>query len=153
MGLDMFLNAKRYLSDYDVADRVKKEAMMELFPELKAYVIEEYNPIEQISAQVGYWRKANAIHNWFVQNVQGGKDNCANYYVSRIQLLALKSFCEQVLADNSLAEKLLPPVSGFFFGNTEINKFYFSDLESTVKIIDGALALSEDWEFEYHSSW
>lgn len=29
-----------------------------------------------IMKQVGYWRKANEIHNWFVENVQDGEDDC-----------------------------------------------------------------------------
>lgn len=29
--------------------------------------------------QVGYWRKANQIHNWFVNHVQDGEDDC-NYH-------------------------------------------------------------------------
>lgn len=31
---------------------------------------------ERIIDQVGYWRKANHIHNWFVENVQDGEDDC-----------------------------------------------------------------------------
>lgn len=29
-----------------------------------------------IMKQVGYWRKANEIHNWFVESVQDGEDDC-----------------------------------------------------------------------------
>ena len=36
---------------------------------------------------VGYWRKANQIHNWFVQNVQGGEDDCGIYEVSQAKLI------------------------------------------------------------------
>ena len=31
----------------------------------------------------GYWRKANQIHKWFVDNVQGGIDDCRPYPVSQ----------------------------------------------------------------------
>ena len=37
--------------------------------------------------------------------------------------------------------------------STDINKSYFDDLEKTITVIDSALALPEDWEFEYQSSW
>ena len=66
MGLDMYLNAKRYLSDYNEADLAKKREMMNLFPELAVYLTQENgHPIKEITASVGYWRKANAIHGWF----------------------------------------------------------------------------------------
>lgn len=30
----------------------------------------------EFAEEVGYWRKANAIHNWFVDHVQDGYDDC-----------------------------------------------------------------------------
>ena len=153
MGLDMYLNASRYLSDFDEADVEKKEAMLKLFPELEVYLEKDKNPVREMVAEIGYWRKANAIHNWFVQNVQDGEDDCKKYFVNREELEKLKGLCQQVLADNSLAEELLPPISGFFFGNTEIDEYYIDDLQKTVAIIDKALALPNNWEFEYQSSW
>ena len=153
MGLDMYLNASRYLSDFDEADVEKKEAMLKLFPELEVYLEKDRSPVKEMVAEVGYWRKANAIHNWFVQNVQDGEDDCKKYFVNREELEKLKGLCLQVLADNSLAEELLPPISGFFFGNTEIDEYYIDDLQKTVTIIDKALALPNNWEFEYQSSW
>lgn len=46
---------------------------------------------------VGYWRKANQIHNWFVQNVQGGVDECDEYEVTKNQLLMLRNACAAVI--------------------------------------------------------
>ena len=46
---------------------------------------------------VGYWRKANQIHNWFVQNVQNGIDDCGRYEVSKEDLIELRNLCEKVL--------------------------------------------------------
>jgi hypothetical protein len=152
MGLDMYLNATRYLSNYKDADKQKKEEMLKTFPELKAYLAEE-NPIKEAKAEVGYWRKANQIHAWFVENIQDGEDDCKSYYVSREKLQELKNLCRQVLEDKSLADELLPTQSGFFFGGTEYEEYYFNDLRKTIEIIDNALALPEDWSFEYQSSW
>jgi len=153
MGLDMGLSASRYLSDYNNADKQKKEELLEMFPELKVYLTEEENPIQEVRAIVGYWRKANQIHAWFVENIQEGEDDCKSYYVSREKLQELKNLCRQVLEDKSLADKLLPTQSGFFFGSTEYEGYYFDDLEKTIRIIDNALALPETWRFEYQSSW
>ena len=52
-----------------------------------------YNSIIQ---QVGYWRKANQIHNWFVENVQNGVDDCGAYEVNEYQLQELLDLCEEV---------------------------------------------------------
>jgi hypothetical protein len=86
--------------------------------------------------------------------VQEGEDDCKEYYVSREKLEELKNLCEQVLANRSLAAELLPSISGFFFGGTEYDDWYFSDLELTVEIVNDTLLLSEkDWNFYYQSSW
>jgi len=148
MGLDMYLKGKRYLSSYfNEGDNEKASKIAELFPEINGQEIKE------VMIEAGYWRKANAIHKWFVDNVQEGKDDYGNYYVGREQLAELRELCQKVLADRSLAAELLPPQSGFFFGGTDIDEYYFADLGQTIKIIDNALTLPESWDFEYHSSW
>ena len=156
MGLDMYLSAKRYMSTvFRKEDGEKQEAIQKLFPELagKAGRWGDASPVKEVSIEAGYWRKANAIHDWFVRECQGGEDNCGYYYVGREQLTELKALCEQVLADKKQAKELLPTASGFFFGSQEYDQYYFDDLEATVKIIDECLTLPTEWDFEYHSSW
>lgn len=156
MGLDMYLSGKRYMSKvFREADEPKQNAIAKLFPELEGWTGRwgDASPVKEVSIDAGYWRKANAIHDWFVREVQGGEDNCAPHYVSREQLVELKEVCEQVLADREQAKELLPTASGFFFGSQEYDQYYFDDLESTVQIVDKCLTLPLDWEFEYRSSW
>ena len=86
--------------------------------------------------EVGYWRKANQIHKWFVDNVQNGVDDCGEYKVTEEQLIELRDTCNQVLNDHSLAEELLPAQSGFFFGNTDYDEWYYNSLEYTVQTIN-----------------
>jgi hypothetical protein len=126
-----------------------------MFPELTARVRfgNDEPRVNEIVAEALYWRKANAIHAWFVKNVQNDVDDCGNYYVDRDQLQALRDLCKEVLADQSKASELLPSQSGFFFGGVDYDEWYFADLERTVKEIDEVLAWPADWEFEYHSSW
>lgn len=104
------------------------------------------------STEIGYWRKANAIHKWFVENCQGGEDNCATYVIGHEDLKELKRVCEEVLQRPQEAEDLLPTQSGFFFGPTEYDEWYIQDLKDTIEIINWALAQDFDY-FEYHSSW
>lgn len=51
-----------------------------------------------ISEEVGYWRKANQIHNWFVENVQDGVDDCCYHdEVTKEILEELLDVCKRVL--------------------------------------------------------
>jgi hypothetical protein len=104
------------------------------------------------STEIGYWRKANQIHAWFVECIQDGVDNCASYYVGREDLEALLDRCEDVLLEPDRAEELLPTQSGCFFGGTEYDEFYFQDIKDTIEICKWALAQDFDY-FEYQSSW
>ena len=57
--------------------------------------------------------------------------------------------------DSSIAEKLLPSCSGFFFGGTEYDEYYVSEIKETIDIITKALETT-DFEKEmiyYVSSW
>lgn len=113
-----------------------------------------------IFEQIGYWRKANHIHNWFVENVQDGIDECETHEVTKKQLEDLLNVCKEVLdnsdiGDSSVAEELLPTTSGFFFGGTKYDEWYYKDVEDTIKIIEDILKTT-DFEHEvvmYHSSW
>ena len=53
-------------------------------------------PHISICEDVGYWRKANHIHKWFVDNVQDGEDDCGNYEVSQEQLEELLDICKLI---------------------------------------------------------
>lgn len=143
MGLDMYLNAKRYLwsSEEGLSNKVA-----EVFPELKG------KRVREVIAEAMYWRKSNAIHAWFVKHVQEGQDNCGNYYVGREQLEELRQLILEVL-DTKDASKL-PPQAGFFFGSTDVDEWYWEDLIRTAEGLGRALEdFPTSWDFEYHSSW
>jgi hypothetical protein len=147
MGLDMYLNAERYLWSHEEGDKQISENIGQLIG------LPTDGKVKTITVEAGYWRKSNQIHNWFVANVQEGKDECQDSYVSREQLKELREVCQKVLDNNELAEKLLPTASGFFFGATEYDQWYFNDIEETIKIIDNALLMPDQWDFNYRSSW
>lgn len=93
-----------------------------------------------IDEKVGYWRKANAIHQWFVDNVQGGEDRGQKSTVDKEDFEKLLDTVTKVQADHKLASELLPTTDGFFFGNTSYDSVYFDDLEDTRKILEATLA-------------
>lgn len=148
MGLDMYLNARSSVNAYD------DTAQMEL--EKVPFIAATGMRVTGITYRAMYWRKANAIHKWFVDNVQDGVDNCDSYVVEKEHLQALRDTCQQVLDNKEKAGELLPPSAGFFFGTTEITDYYFDDLRDTVEGLDKALELvqRDRWTtFTYQSSW
>jgi len=101
-----------------------------------------------VDFQVGYWRKANAIHNWFVENVQDGVDECQEVHVPWEKLQELKALCRRVLdTKNPIG---LEPTPGFFFGSTEVDEYYFQDIDDTLDILD---KLDEEETYYYQASW
>ena len=149
MGLDMYLNKKTYVqywehngdNNYEVT--VTKAGQPAGIDGRKVkYVIEE----------AGYWRKSNQIHQWFVENVQDGVDNCGEYYVSAEKLRELLALCKAVQNQPAVAEAVLPTASGFFFGGTEYDEWYMQGIDYTIQILNEALA-DENGEYYYSSSW
>ena len=154
MGLDQYLYAEKYLSESKWLGEDTNEAYKKIIKAVKA---EKHTPKNlgsvSVDVKIGYWRKSNQIHNWFVNNCQDGRDNCEKYLVDNSKLELLLDICKMVLADHSLAAELLPTGEGFFFGSTEYDEYYYSDLEDTVEIINNALSMGDHWDFYYQSSW
>lgn len=164
MGLDMYLTATKFISGYHYPNTtMQKDPLFDPLVALTGIKPPSTSPSMELTMNVAYWRKANAIHCWFVQTFQGGDDDCGKYPVTREGLERLKWCCEQVLADPEKATILLPAQSGFFFGGTDYDESYFQDLRNTISQIDAILtnaALNEpdrpglgDWQLAYQSSW
>ncbi len=151
MGLDMYLEKRTYVMNWDHMNPKERHGITvklggvprtDIKPERIKYIVE----------QVAYWRRANQIHRWFVENVQDGNDDCGHYSVGSDQLVELLGRCKSVLADHSVAEEILPTMYGFFFGSTKYDDDYFADLSETVAMLEPLLSDSDSY-FEYHSSW
>lgn len=70
-----------------------------------AWDTEKHFPHGSIIEQVGYWRKANHIHNWFVENVQDGQDDCEYHQeVTKEILEELLYVCKMVLASCEMVD-------------------------------------------------
>jgi len=151
MGLDMYLNKHTYVQQWQHIEE-DKQYKVEV---TKGGEPTHINPkkIKYIIEEAGYWRKANQIHQWFVDNVQKGVDDCGDYYVGTDDLEKLLDACEKVKADHSLADTLLPSASGFFFGTTEYDEWYFNSIDNTIEILKEALADESDSSYYYSSSW
>ena len=165
MGLDMYLHAKRYVNkiDWKVLHNSPSLSYNDptvILPQFKS-VVESADLSDlavdvqgaEVSVTCAYWRKSNQIHNWFVTNVQGGEDDCREYYVSREKLAELREACRKALFNKDPKE--LMPAEGFFFGGTDIDQYYWEDIKATIKKLDKIVKHKEfdNLSFYYQSSW
>lgn len=149
MGLDMYLTAKRYVWNYKDED---KELQGELNKVMEEDIGNTDMRVSEVSVNAFYWRKANMIHKWFVDNCQDGEDDCREYWVEAKQLVKLKEMCESVLNNKEVG--LLPTEEGFFFGSTDYDEYYFKELQDTVDGLEKVLRLDPArWDFYYRASW
>ena len=150
MGLDMYLSKKTYLKNWEhredkhrVVVTTNDQTRVDIKPERITHVEEE----------IMYWRKMNAIHNWFVQNCQDGIDECQDTHVTIEELDTLATICEKVIRDKD--PSLLPTQGGFFFGSTDYDEYYWQEVEETAKVLREEIKNNqiEYPEYIYQSSW
>jgi len=158
MGLDMYLSRRIYLSGHDFEKDKPEYAAYQRVVEAIGIKPVAFTPSLTVSVNVAYWRKANAIHNWFVQNLADGVDECQPVYVSVENLKDLRTLVREVLGNKEKAGELLPTSEGFFFGGTEYDNWYFENLKGTDTMLTEVLDSVKDVEpwavsFEYVASW
>ena len=150
MGLDMYLYARKHIANFDFIPGDRKQNT-----EIKSALGFSANDFESVavSLEVAYWRKANYIHKWFVDNVQEGIDNCGEYWVSNEKMQELYDTCVRALETKDAT--ILSPTDGFFFGSTDIDQWYWDDIESTKENIKSLLEDKRlvEYDFYYRSSW
>lgn len=164
MGLDMYLEREYYLYSWD---KLKEKEFHITRADRTKGSVEITIPLDKVKRLIlmeHQWRKSNAIHKWFVDNVQDGNDDCGRYYVSLEKIQELKETLEKVLAlryENisteeleKKCEELLPTQAGFFFGNTNYSEDYFGDIMDTLNTLDRLLAEKDcEGTLYYSSSW
>ena len=166
MGLDMYLYAKRHINASEWSSDTEKAAYAALTGAAEAagvWLPPQYiqnMPTLEIEMPLMYWRKANHIHAWFVEHVQDGKDECQESWVNIDKLRELDRLCRDVVMAQSaeVATEKLPTTSGFFFGGTEYDKYYFEDCRETMDALTKLLADHDagkfaSWDIYYRASW
>ena len=161
----MYLSARKYVEKIDwkaLQESNERDYSAATFPQWNDVVeasgmshIADKNDIYGVSVSVNaaYWRKVNAVHKWFVDNVQDGEDNCQEYYVSHADLKELLATAQQALFKKDPSE--LPPSAGFFFGSYDIDEYYWHGIKDTIKQLKRLTELPdfEQLSFYYQSSW
>jgi hypothetical protein len=162
----VYLSMHDHVSEHEraKATRVVQVAGLEPFigRESKSVMLRRADDRFVVMLQVAYWRKANSIHRWFVEKIQDGVDECEpSRPITATELQELVAACEKGLAafaagDVKLAGDTVSPMSGFFFGSTEVNSYWADDLSTTIAKIKPLLALLNEHpgiDVFYRSSW
>lgn len=135
MGLDMYLSARQYINRMDYSTEVHSETprFTNIVDTLGVRDLVEPDGFSgaYVELPVMYWRKSNAIHNWFVREFANDVDDCRPMSLTTEQLRELVELCDIVREDHSKAEELLPTGAGFFFGGTDYDEWYFEDIAHT----------------------
>jgi len=133
--------------------------------------------------EIGYWRKFNALHNLFLEVGGADADsNCEEVPLTLENLEYIYSICKEVKDILDKAQKyhyydkventeifndnyyfdqeteeavrdLMAPRGGFFWGNTDIDSWYYDKITQTLPILDDAIKLAKQGEEIYYYSW
>ena len=161
MGLDMYLTKEEYLTYLEKGTEGKyKTVTGAVISVTRTYSDGSKDTVDiktgawdsglYLNIPIGYWRKVNAIHNWFVQYCGDGVDDCKPIKICGDQLIKLRNLCQTVLNNPEKAADLLPTQKSFFFGSIEYNENYFTDLKDTIEILKD---VDEEAYYTYETSW
>lgn len=150
MGLDIYFH-KGKRDDYNAYTKANKE-WQEKEPESTKMANDEYEKLSKAKQEkiqkeisewyesqpnmdkygitdIGYFRKVNFLMAFFEY-----EGNCEYKEIAKSQLEDLVERCKAVLTapkknQQEKAEDLLPTQSGFFYGSTEYDEYYYGDVK------------------------
>lgn len=163
MGLDMYFFAKKTtyksFSKWDEPDRANEVNYPEDLKTFSDYIYDRNFKSVQTETiyQIGYFRKFNALHSYIVKTFADGVDNCQAILLHKEDVEQIKKVLDDVLKANTVekAKELLPTQSGFFFGGTDYDEFYFEEVKDAADLMQSFL---DNFDFEsyqliYQASW
>lgn len=105
--------------------------------------------------QIGYFRKFNALHSYIVDNLADGVDECQEIEITKDNLYTLLDTLVRVDNNKDLADSELPTADGFFFGNTNYDEWYFSDVKDAIEMCELFLTKIDfdKYKLIYRASW
>ncbi|MGJ9384349.1 hypothetical protein [Salipaludibacillus sp. CF4.18] len=159
MGLDMYLFSLARIEGMDYVEihsvnmrlRELEEKQNDIYQKVKPHIkhFEEFDMSwKSLMEEVAYWRKANQIHNWFVENIRNGEDDpCFTEIVTKQNLEDLYNLCLKVLTNKKNPQDSLPTRPGSFFGYYGYDDFYYMQIEETKSIVENLL---DNFNFKTH---
>ena len=90
--------------------------------------------------EVAYFRKVNFIYAYFKDKYE------ENALADKASIQALIDTCKDVLRhkDEDYSREHLPTCSGFFFGSTEYDEWYYNDVKDCIKKMSAILKNFDD---------
>ena len=164
MGLDMYFYARKTtyksFSKWDKSGKVDETNYPEDLKTFSDYIYDRnFKSAEtETRYQIGYFRKFNALHSYIVKTFANGVDECQDIILYKEDVEQIKKVLDEVLNAHQQVEKakeLLPTQSGFFFGGTDYDEFYFDDVKDAAGLMQNLL---DNFDFEnyqliYQASW
>ncbi|WP_416150318.1 hypothetical protein ACM26V_04875 [Salipaludibacillus sp. HK11] len=159
MGLDMYLFSLPKIEgmEYDEIQsanarlRQLEEAQNETYEKVKPHIkhFEEFGMSwDSLMEEIAYWRKANQIHHWFVENIRNGEDDpCFTEIVTKNHLQDLYNLCLKVFTNRNNPQDSLPTRPGSYFGRYGYDDFYYWQIEDTKSLLENLL---DNFNFETH---
>ena len=123
------LCATRKIHSFTLPDSHISSALSDIFVELNGLTISD------VTTTIGTILNASEIHQWFIDNVQGGSDNCGTYRVDRCLLNDLRNKCKSIIEV------------------CDYTTSYFQQFHDMIALIDIALTFPDNWEIEYCGDW
>jgi len=146
MGLDMYLTRKTYVKNWDHYPDDKKFSFS-ILQGKNPYTKIDTSKICYIEEEVGYWRKANSIHKWFVDNVQDGEDDCGTYYVNQDKLQKLLDVVNTVLDASELDDGIIINGETSHAGGPFIPNFETGKVILNTEVAENLLPTAEGFFF------
>ena len=164
MGLDMYFYARKTtyksFSKWDEPDSAGEANYPEDLKTFSDYIYDRnFKSVQtETTYQIGYFRKFNALHSYIVKTFADGIDNCQDIILYKEDVEQIKKVLDDVLNAHQQVEKakeLLPTQSGFFFGGTDYDEFYFDDVTVAADLMQNLLNNFdfESYQLIYQASW
>ena len=164
MGLDMYFYARKTtyksFSKWDEPDSAGEANYPEDLKTFSDYIYDRnFKSVQtETSYQIGYFRKFNALHSYIVKTFANGIDDCQDIILYKEDVEQIKKVLDEVLNAHQQVEKakeLLPTQSGFFFGGTDYDEYYFEDVKVAADLMQSLL---DNFDFDkyqliYEASW
>jgi hypothetical protein len=155
MGLDMYFST-RHATSKRVDRKTGEEVTLDWGLPNASDVYEGSKTITtMIDTECGYFRKFNALHVYLVNHFGDDEDNCQPIYIAKSGVEQILANLKEIQEDHAKAQSIMPTQSGFFFGSTDYDEWYFAYIDEAITMFTDVLAVLEDEDdcLVYQASW
>lgn len=153
MGLDQYISAHIYVPLKKIEDAIAGTPAI-----AKRLNTEGHGAVVRV--QIAQFRKFNALHGYIKKRV-GEIENLQEVPINDL-IDEMYEDCKLILATkdskdgNADAIQRMPPTEGFFFGSTEVDRWYYNDMKELHDLLSDLIKISEmndSTAFSYRAWW